>query len=110
MKSKTTAGFLALFLGGLGIHHFYLNRPWLGITYLLFCWTFIPAIVALIEAILYFSETQNAFDNKHNRKYLQVQNAKEEREKIIALGALHSLFQSGQITEAEYNRKRDALK
>ena len=30
---------LALFLGGFGIHHFYLRRHGLGILYLCFCWT-----------------------------------------------------------------------
>lgn len=49
-KNPTTAVLLALFLGGLGIHKFYLNNIGLGIVYLLFCWTYIPAIIAFIEA------------------------------------------------------------
>ncbi len=49
-KNPTTAVLLALFLGGLGIHKFYLNKVGLGILYLVFCWTYIPAIVAFIEA------------------------------------------------------------
>ena len=52
MKNKTVAGLLAFFLGGFGVHKFYLGNP-NGIFYLLFCWTFIPAIIALIEAIKY---------------------------------------------------------
>jgi len=48
-KSRIGAALLALFLGGLGIHRFYLGRPTSGIFYLLFCWTFIPAIIAFIE-------------------------------------------------------------
>jgi len=43
---------LALFLGGLGVHKFYFGQIGLGIVYLLFCWTFIPTIIALIEAII----------------------------------------------------------
>jgi len=43
---------LALFLGGLGAHKFYSGRTGMGILYLVFCWTLIPAIVALIEAII----------------------------------------------------------
>jgi len=54
-KSQTTAGLLALFLGGIGVHKFYLGQSGLGILYLLFCWTFIPGIIALIEAIIYFT-------------------------------------------------------
>lgn len=49
-KNPTTAVLLALFLGGLGAHKFYLNQAGIGIVYLLFCWTYIPAIIAFIEA------------------------------------------------------------
>jgi TM2 domain-containing membrane protein YozV len=51
-KNPTIAVILALFLGGLGIHKFYLGQNGLGILYLLFCWTSIPAIIALIEAFV----------------------------------------------------------
>jgi TM2 domain-containing membrane protein YozV len=40
---------LALFLGSFGAHHFYLRRTGLGILYLCFFWTGIPAIIGLIE-------------------------------------------------------------
>jgi len=49
-KSPTTALLLALFLGGVGGHKFYMGETGLGIVYLLFCWTYIPAIIAFIEA------------------------------------------------------------
>ena len=42
---------LALLLGGIGVHKFYCGRIGAGICYLLFCWTLIPAIIALIEGI-----------------------------------------------------------
>lgn len=50
-KDKVLAGILALFLGGLGIHQFYLGNAKRGLLYLLFSWTFIPALMALIDAI-----------------------------------------------------------
>jgi uncharacterized SAM-binding protein YcdF (DUF218 family) len=40
---------LALFLGGFGIHHFYLRRTGLGILYLCFCWTPFPWVLGFIE-------------------------------------------------------------
>jgi TM2 domain-containing membrane protein YozV len=49
-KNPTTAVLLALFLGGLGAHKFYMGQTGMGILYLLFCWTYIPSIIALIEA------------------------------------------------------------
>lgn len=51
-KDKVVFVLLALLLGGLGIHRFYLGDVLLGIVYLLFCWTFIPSIIALVEAIV----------------------------------------------------------
>ena len=43
---------LCLFLGGGGGHHFYMGKPALGVLYLLFFLTFIPALVALVECFL----------------------------------------------------------
>ncbi|PUE34291.1 TM2 domain-containing protein [Limnohabitans sp. Jir72] len=51
-KSRIAAALFAFFLGGLGGHKFYLGQIEIGIAYLLFCCTFIPAIVAFIEFIL----------------------------------------------------------
>lgn len=64
-KSKVLAVVLALFLGGIGIHKFYLGRIGFGILYLLFCWTFIPAIIAFIEAIVYVAMSDESFAAKY---------------------------------------------
>lgn len=66
LKDRNTALLLALFLGGLGIHKFYLRQPGWGIVYLLFCWTQIPMIVAFIEFIIMISESKEVFDRKYN--------------------------------------------
>lgn len=57
LKSKGTAAALAIFLGGIGIHKFYIGRPGWGVIYILFCWTFIPAILGLIEGLSYLTES-----------------------------------------------------
>ena len=67
-KSKITAGVLALFFGSLGIHRFYLGQWW-GIFYILFCWTFIPAIVSAIEGIVFLCSSDESFDRKYNYRY-----------------------------------------
>jgi TM2 domain-containing membrane protein YozV len=64
-KSKVVAGVLALFLGGIGIHRFYLGQWW-GIFYLLFCWTLIPSLIAFVEAIVFFVTDDAAWDAKYN--------------------------------------------
>ena len=48
-KNRTTALFLALLLGGVGAHRFYMGQIGLGLVYTLLSWTFIPGIVALVE-------------------------------------------------------------
>ena len=68
-KSKLAAGLLAIFLGGIGVHHFYLGNWVLGILYLLFCWTYIPAIVGLIEGIVYLVTDDIKFAAKHGGYY-----------------------------------------
>jgi len=60
-KSRVVAALLAIFLGGIGVHKFYLGQTGWGIVYLLFCWTLIPAIIAPIEGILYLLSTERAF-------------------------------------------------
>ena len=63
-KSKIVAGILALFLGILGIHRFYLGQWW-GIFYLLFFWTLIPGIIALVEGIVCLCRTDEAWAQKY---------------------------------------------
>ncbi|MDD4964122.1 MAG: TM2 domain-containing protein [Gallionella sp.] len=66
-KNRIAAVLFAFFLGGFGAHKFYLGQIGLGILYLLFCWTFIPAIVALIEFILLLSMSDETFNQKYGQ-------------------------------------------
>lgn len=63
-KSRISAALLALFLGGIGIHHFYLGNTTKGVLYLLFFWTAIPAIIALFEGIRYLWWSDEVFQRK----------------------------------------------
>jgi TM2 domain-containing membrane protein YozV len=63
-KSKVAAALLAFFLGGLGIHKFYLGRMAAGVLYLLFFWTFIPAIIAFFEFIILLTMSDEQFDRR----------------------------------------------
>lgn len=66
IKSKVAAGILAIFFGGLGIHKFYLGKVGLGILYLLFCWTYIPEVIGLIEGIIYLCSDDHNFQVKNH--------------------------------------------
>jgi TM2 domain-containing membrane protein YozV len=63
-RNKGVAILLALLLGGLGAHRFYMGRILSGFLYLLFCWTFIPMIVSFIEALLLAITSNKAFQAK----------------------------------------------
>lgn len=72
MSDKSTServivAILALFIGGLGGHHFYLGNTGRALVYLIFCWTFIPGIIAFIEGIQYLMMSDSEFDSKFNR-------------------------------------------
>lgn len=70
-KNPTTAVLLALFLGGLGAHKFYLGQTVMGIIYILFAWTTIPSWIALIEAFTLSGKTAQ-FNEKKAQEYIQM--------------------------------------
>jgi TM2 domain-containing membrane protein YozV len=63
-KDKIVAALLAIFLGALGIHRFYLGQWW-GLLYLLFCWTGIPSLVSFIEGIVFLLTSDEVWDMKY---------------------------------------------
>jgi TM2 domain-containing membrane protein YozV len=66
-KSRVAAALFAFFLGGFGAHKFYLGQVGLGILYLIFFWTFIPAIIAFIEFILFLTMSDETFNQKYGQ-------------------------------------------
>ncbi|MDM1548614.1 TM2 domain-containing protein [Empedobacter falsenii] len=66
MKNKIVAALLALFLGGIGVHQFYLGNNKKGIFYLLFFWTLIPSMIAFIDFIILLTMNEELFNNKYN--------------------------------------------
>jgi len=60
-RSRMTAALLALFLGGIGAHKFYLGKVSQGVLSLFFFWTFIPGIIGFIEFFLYLAMSEEDF-------------------------------------------------
>jgi len=60
-KSKILAAVLAVFLGNFGIHKFYLGQIGQGILYVVFSWTFIPALLELVDAARYLLMSKEKF-------------------------------------------------
>jgi TM2 domain-containing membrane protein YozV len=71
MRNKYVAAILALFVGFIGVHRFYLGQKGLGIAYLLFFWTAIPAVLSFIDGILFLVMDEDAFNEKYNKEYLR---------------------------------------
>ena len=65
MKNKTTAGILAILLGCLGIHKFYLVNNKGGVIYLLLgiCCG-IGGILGIIDGIIYLMDTEEKFQER----------------------------------------------
>ena len=64
-KSKVAAGILGILLGWVGVHKYYLGRVGQGILYTLFFWTGIPALLGLIEGIIYLTMDDERFWQKY---------------------------------------------
>ena len=61
-----------------GLHKFYLGNKKAGVIYSVFCWSFIPQIISLIELILLARMDIEKFDNKYNSYFVE----KEKREAL----------------------------
>lgn len=106
MKNRTTAGVLALLLGGLGVHRFYLKQIGLGILYLVFFWTFIPAIVALVDGIIILLQSDESFNAKYNEGISIPVNITNVADELLKLS---SLKDQGVITELEFQNRKGTL-
>lgn len=90
MKDRKTYAILALLLGGIGVHRFYVGQPLFGLLYFVLCWTFIPMLVSIVEAIMWFTRSDEQFQ--------------QHVEKIQAANAARIA-----ASQAKQQAKRDAL-
>ena len=123
MKNKTTAGILAIFLGGFGAHHFYLENKNKGIQYLLISLlgfgigAIIIGIMSIIDAVHYFSMSDEEFDRTYNGTISTVNGQFDNQtvnngapinksNKVEELKNIKELLDIGAITKEEF----DAMK
>lgn len=64
-KTRRAAILWALFFGAIGAHKFYVGSWGWGLMYILFCWTYIPLLLCIIETVRYVILTDNEFQQKY---------------------------------------------
>ena len=117
MKDKTTAALLAIFLGSFGAHRFYLGQTGAGFLCLIFFRTFIPAIIALIDFIVFLTMSQESFDRKYNQGYAPTQVINNfmstpnssTKDVPTEIKNLHNLKEKGIISKEEFEEAKRKL-
>ena len=114
MKDKTIACLIALFLGSLGIHRFYLGQYGLGIVYILFSWTGIPFFISLADGIIFLTMDYRDFDMKYNGGEVSGDSSifhqpPPVREVSHEIEHLFDLKEKGVLTEDEFQYRKEIL-
>jgi TM2 domain-containing membrane protein YozV len=100
MRNKTTAALLAFFLGGFGGQFFYLGRVGAGIASILFCWTFIPCIIALYHTIKFLTMSDEAFNQEYNKEYIQAASNQQLAASLQQLAAAQNVSTAQAMTRS----------
>ena len=106
MKVKTIAILLALFLGQLGVHRFYLGSTGAGVVMLILTFTVVGIIVSLpwavIDLVRLLIMNDVEFDRRYNANPRQMDN-------LDQLLKLNELLQAKILTQEEFDIKKTQL-
>ena len=64
-STRLAAGLLAIFLGTLGIHKFYIGKPLWGFVYILLAPTFLSTLLGFFEGLWFLSMTDAEFARRY---------------------------------------------
>ena len=64
-KDKMVAGILAILLGGIGVHHFYLGNTTRGIIYIALAFVGVSPILGLIDGIMFLTKPEDVFQRNY---------------------------------------------
>ena len=67
-RSRVAMALLAFFFGTFGVQQFYIGRIARGIFSILFCWTGVPTVAGIIEAMIIFFEDKSEFEFRYKVK------------------------------------------
>ena len=97
-RQKRTAAALAVLLGTFGVHKFYLGEKFPGLMYVAFCWTGLPTVISLFEAVDYWQMSRITFNLTYNIEQVLLKLPPEEESPI---GEDHSDVFSMEISAEE---------
>ena len=60
-KNHIVAALLAIFLGGIGAHKFYMGKITHGVIFLICCWTWIPALLGVLSGLKWLLKGKDCF-------------------------------------------------
>ncbi|MEA5419886.1 TM2 domain-containing protein [Spirulina sp. CCNP1310] len=66
MRNKVVAILLTFFLGWFGVHQFYLGQNVRAFFYLIFCWTWIPALLSIFDFVGLLLMSEEDFERRFN--------------------------------------------
>lgn len=111
-KKDTTIGvLLAFFLGGFGVQEFYLGNLTGGVLAIVFFWTFVPAIIALVQCFTIGTRIDKLNDELAIKilSNLQANQTATPLERIGSADAIthelekiNALLEAGSITQEEH--------
>ena len=62
--NQVAAGVLSILLGDIGVGHFYTGQTLRGVLDILFCWTGVPAIIGLVEGIIWLCDSEEEWSER----------------------------------------------
>src|SRR4028118_1981663 len=99
VKDKTVAVVLAFFVGGFGIHKFYLGNNLAGVLYLLFSWTLIPSVIAFFDFIGLLLMSEQVFQVQYNGGMLPSGYVLRSAKHVTgAIGELDRIYEIGRAS------------
>ena len=110
VKDKTVAVVLVFFVGGFGIHKFYLGNNVAGVLYLVFSWTLIPFVLGFFDFLGLLMMSEPVFQVQYNGGMLPSGYMLRGAQDVTrAIAELKGLYDMGAITAEEYEEKRQKL-
>ena len=108
ISKRIAFALFAIFLGGIGVHKFYVKEYGWGVIYLLFCWTYIPSIIGIIEGIVTLCKTDEEFCEEYGiEDDAPTDNVKKNY--LSELNSLNELKNKGVLSEEEFTAKKRLL-